>query len=178
MVAKASGIDITAEGSGNPGASNVARVLGWRRGWIVLALDIAKGAIAAGTGWAVSGRPLAYICVAAATLGHMYPVTRRFRGGKGVATVGGSMFVLQPIAAPALLALWFIVSKVTRKASIASIAIMVLLPACAAVAGSPGWEVAAIVGLCVVVMAKHTENIKRLIHHEELSTSDVHDKTP
>ena len=94
MVARASGVDITAEGSGNPGASNVSRVLGWKRGVLVFVLDAAKGAIAAGVGWTIDGRASAYICVGAAALGHMFPALRRFgskrfAGGKGVATVGG-----------------------------------------------------------------------------------------
>ncbi|MCU1365533.1 MAG: hypothetical protein JWN39_1172, partial [Ilumatobacteraceae bacterium] len=56
MVARSRGVDITSEGSGNPGASNVCRVLGWKWGVIVFVLDAAKGAIAAGLGWIVVGR--------------------------------------------------------------------------------------------------------------------------
>lgn len=174
MVARASGVDITAAGSGNPGASNVTRVLGWQRGVLVFALDAAKGAIAAGAGWAVEGRHAGYFCAAAATIGHMYPVLsryggRRFRGGKGVATAGGAMFVLQPIVSPILLLVWFVLGRVTKKASLASIVIIVLLPIGAAVLGAPAWEIVAIALLGGVVMLKHTANIKRLIRREELS---------
>jgi acyl phosphate:glycerol-3-phosphate acyltransferase len=176
LVARASGVDITASGSGNPGASNVSRTLGWKRGLIVFALDATKGAIAAGIGWGFDSRITGYVCVGAAALGHMYPITRRFKGGKGVATVGGAMFVLQPIVAAILLATWFLISKVTRKASMASIAIAALLPVGAAIAGSPGTEVVAIVCLAVLVMVKHVENIKRLLRHEELSITSVDDK--
>lgn len=178
MVARASGVDITMAGSGNPGASNVSRTLGWKRGVLVFALDAAKGAIAASVGWSLDARSTGYVSVAAAALGHMYPITRRFRGGKGVATVGGAMFVLQPIVATGLLAVWFAISRITGKASIASLAIIVLLPIGAAIAGAPGWEIAAIVGLGALVMAKHVANIKRLLRHEELSVSASHDKTP
>lgn len=174
MVARASGVDITKEGSGNPGASNVSRVLGWKRGVLVFALDAAKGAIAAAVGWWLVGRYAGYVCVAAATLGHMFPVLRRFgskrfRGGKGVATAGGAMFVLQPIVTPVLLVIWFAVSRLTKKASLASIAIIVLLPVGAAIVGSTAWEIVAIVLLGIIVMLKHTANIKRLIRREELS---------
>lgn len=174
IVARARGIDITARGSGNPGASNVSRVLGWKSGVVVFTLDAAKGAIAAGAGWMINGRATAYVCVAAATLGHMFPVmrrfgTKRFAGGKGVATVGGAMFVLQPIVSAVLLAVWFAVSRITKKASLASIAIIGLLPLGAAWVGSPGWEVGAIAALGVLVMVKHAANIKRLIRREELT---------
>jgi glycerol-3-phosphate acyltransferase PlsY len=174
LVARSRGVDITTQGSGNPGASNVSRVLGWKSGVLVFALDAAKGAIAAGGGWVISGRASAYICVAAAALGHMYPVLRRFggkrfAGGKGVATVGGAMFVLEPIVSSILLAVWFAVSRLTKKASVASIAIIALLPIGAALVGTPGWEIGAMVTLGVLVMLKHTDNIKRLIRREELA---------
>jgi len=174
MVARASGVDITKHGSGNPGASNVSRLLGWKHGLLVFALDGAKGALAAGMGWVLSGRHGGYFCAAAATIGHMYPVLRRygigrFRGGKGVATAGGAMFVLQPIVSPVLLVIWFAISKLTKKASLASIAITVLLPVGAALLGAPAWEIIAIVLLGIVVMMKHGSNIKRLIRREELS---------
>lgn len=174
MVARASGVDITAEGSGNPGASNVSRVLGWKRGVLVFVLDAAKGAVAAAAGWIAVGRHAGYICAAAAALGHMLPMlrrfgSRRFHGGKGVATVGGAMFVLQPVLSPILLAIWFGISRLTKKASIASFAIIALLPIGEAVLGSPAWEILASIGLGALVLIKHGANIKRLIRREELS---------
>ncbi|MEO6125114.1 MAG: glycerol-3-phosphate 1-O-acyltransferase PlsY [Ilumatobacteraceae bacterium] len=177
IVARASGVDITTAGSGNPGASNVTRVLGWKRGVVVFALDAAKGALSAGAGWAVVGLHVGYFCAAAATIGHMYPVLvryggRRLRGGKGVATAGGAMFVLQPIVAAVLLATWFAVSRLTKKASLASIVIIVLLPIGAAAFGAPAWEIIAIVLLGAIVMLKHTANIKRLIRRQELTIGD------
>jgi glycerol-3-phosphate acyltransferase PlsY len=174
MVARGAGVDITTAGSGNPGASNVSRVLGWKLGVLVFVLDAAKGAIAAGAGWALVGRHAGYVCAAAAALGHMFPVLRRFggkrfRGGKGVATVGGAMFVLQPIVSAVLLAVWFLITRVTKKASLGSLAIVVLLPVGEAVLGTPAWEIVASVVLGALVLLKHGSNIKRLIRHEELS---------
>ncbi|MCU1397730.1 MAG: hypothetical protein JWN62_839 [Acidimicrobiales bacterium] len=174
MVARSRGVDITSEGSGNPGASNVCRVLGWKWGVIVFVLDAAKGAIAAGLGWIVVGRHAGYACVAAAALGHMFPLlrrfgSRRFQGGKGVATVGGGMLVLQPIVSPLLLLIWLGVSRLTKKASLGSFAIIALLPIGEAVLGAPAWEILASVGLGALVLVKHGSNIKRLIRREELS---------
>ena len=172
-VARRRGVDIMHAGSGNPGASNTARTLGARWGILVFVLDGLKGAIPAGLGLALGSRGGAYALVGAATVGHMYPVTRpaglRFKGGKGVATVGGSMFVLEPIVSLILLGVWFTVSRLTKKASLGSIAIIVLLPVGAAVRGAPPWEILAMCGLGALVLAKHWGNIQRLIRRQELS---------
>ena len=79
------------------------------------------------------------------------------------------MFVLQPLVSVVLTAVWLAVSKLTKKASIGSIAIIVLLPVGAALVGAPAWEICAIVALGVLVLARHIENIKRLIRREELA---------
>lgn len=168
---RAKGVDITKEGSGNPGASNVSRVLGWQHGVVVFALDAAKGAISAALGLGLDSRATGYACIAAAAFGHMYPATRRFRGGKGVATVGGAMFVMHPLVACVLLATWFVASRLTGKASLASMLIIVLLPIGAGIDGSPGWEIVAIIALGIIVLGKHLSNIKRLINRQELSMS-------
>jgi glycerol-3-phosphate acyltransferase PlsY len=167
LVARANGIDIATVGSGNPGASNVTRALGWRKGIWVFVLDALKGAIATGLGLVVDGRPAGYWLGAAAIVGHVFPIIRRIRGGKGVATGGGVMAVLHPLVAVALIVVWIGVSRVTSKASVASIAVVALLPGGVAVTGSPGWEVAASVGLCVLVMARHLGNVKRLLSRTE-----------
>src|SRR5256885_11668962 len=83
LVARAKGRDVTREGSGNPGASNVGRVLGWRWGAVVLVSDFAKGTIATGVGLWVGGRPGAYVLGFAAVRGHTLPLSRK--GGQGVA---------------------------------------------------------------------------------------------
>src|SRR3954466_15954966 len=73
LVARAHGRDVLTEGSGNPGASNVARLMGWRAGLAVLLIDIAKGAGSAGVGLAVAGRPGAWLLGFAAVVGHTFP---------------------------------------------------------------------------------------------------------
>jgi glycerol-3-phosphate acyltransferase PlsY len=167
LVARANGIDIRSVGSGNPGASNVTRVLGWRRGLWVFVLDAAKGAIAAGLGLLVADRPAAYVLGAAAVLGHVFPAWQGFRGGKGVATGGGVFAVMSPIVFPILIALWIVLSRVTRKASLASIIVVSLLPVGVAIARREAWEVAATIALCILVMARHLGNIKRLVTRKE-----------
>ena len=169
MVARSRGVDILAQGSGNPGASNVARVLGSQWGVLVFLLDALKGAMPALAGLAVDTRPGAYVLVSAAVLGHMFPATRRFRGGKGVATMAGAMLVLHPLTWLVLLAVWMIVRKITGKASLASLAITIGLPIGLAVSGVRAWEIVYVVALCVLVLARHTDNIKRLLMRRELS---------
>lgn len=171
LVARSRGIDIQQVGSGNPGASNVARVMGAKWGVVVFVLDGLKGAIPAAAGLLLDERAAGYGMLLAAVLGHMFPVTRRFKGGKGVATMGGGALVLQPLVSLGLLVLWLILRKLTGKASIASLAIMVGLPIAVAVKGAPGWEIGALVACNALVLARHLDNIKRLLAGRELSAS-------
>jgi glycerol-3-phosphate acyltransferase PlsY len=168
MVARSRGVDITTQGSGNPGASNVARVLGTRWGVLVFALDAVKGAVPALAGVVLDWRPGAYVLLAAAVLGHMFPATRGFRGGKGVATMGGAMLVLHLVASLVLTAVWIAVRSTTGKASLASLVIAVGLPIAVVVRGSPTWELLAAIALCLLVMLRHVDNIKRLLGGSEL----------
>ena len=169
MVARSRGVDILAQGSGNPGASNVARVLGSRWGALVFGLDALKGAVPALVGLALDTRPGAYILVSASVLGHMFPVTRRFRGGKGVATMGGAMLVLHPLTSLILTGLWVVVRKTTGKASLASVMITVGLPVGVVVEAVPVWEIVYVAALCTLVLVRHIDNIRRLIGRRELS---------
>lgn len=167
IVARASGIDIRAVGSGNPGASNVTRELGWRKGLWVLALDAAKGALAAGVGLIAGGRPAGYVLVAAAIIGHVFPVWQGFRGGKGVATGSGGFAVLSPLVVLALIPVWFVVLRTTKRASLASLAVVVLLPVGVGLVRQEVWEVVATIGLCALVMVRHLGNIQRLATRQE-----------
>ena len=172
MVARSRGIDITKVGSGNPGASNIARTMGTPWGVAVFALDALKGIIPAATGIHLAdNRALGYGMLAASILGHMFPVTRRFVGGKGVATMAGAAFVFQPLVSLILLAVWAITRKVSNKASIASIAIVVGLPLATAIKGVPAWETITLVGINSLLLLRHLGNIKRLLKGKELSAS-------
>lgn len=171
LIARANGIDISTFGSGNPGASNVTRALGWRKGVWVYVLDAGKGALAAGLGLVVEGRPMAYWCGAAAIVGHMFPVFRRFKGGKGVATGSGVLLIVQPILAPLAVGLWWLVSKVTGKAALGSVVAVSFVPIGIIVTDQPRWELFAVAGVCALILVKHTGNIRRLIRREEHSLS-------
>ena len=165
VVARAKGVDITTFGSGNPGASNVARAIGWKYGSLVFVLDAAKGAIP--TLLLIGHRPSAYICGAVAIVGHIFPVTRGFKGGKGIATGGGVLLVLHPLIMVIAATSWIVIMKVSKKASIASIAIVPLVVVLLIATGKPGWEVLAFVGLGLLIEIRHLSNIKRLISGSE-----------
>ena len=169
LVAKANGVNIVEAGSGNPGASNVARTLGARKGAMVYGLDASKGALAAFLGLSISGVAGGYLAAAAALVGHVYPVTRRFKGGKGVATGSGAMSILQPLVSMGLLVLWFIVSKTTKKAALASLSATIGLPIAMAMRGAPGWEVTGVSVVGVLVVVRHIPNLRRLYSGHEHS---------
>lgn len=168
LVARAAGVDIRTVGSGNPGASNVTRTLGWRRGALVFALDALKGVIATSVGLIADGRPAGYWLGAAAVIGHVAPVSHPLRGGKGVATGAGTMAVLHPLVTVVAVAVWAVLSRATGRASVASLAVVGTLPIGVAVAGRPAWEIAVTAGLCALVIWRHASNIARLLGGSEL----------
>jgi acyl phosphate:glycerol-3-phosphate acyltransferase len=167
IVARAAGINITEVGSGNPGASNVTRALGWRKGIAVFALDAAKGVVGAGLGYAAGGRGGAYLCGAAAILGHVFPITRGLRGGKGVATAAGTLMVLHPLLVPVVIGIWWVVSRLTGTAAIGSLLAVAAAPAGLAITGAPGWEFAATIGICALIFIRHASNLQRLFQRRE-----------
>lgn len=162
LVGRRAGRDPTKEGSGNPGATNALRTMGRRAGAMVLLGDLGKGVVATGTGWAAGGRPVGVACGVAAVVGHVFPLTRRLRGGKGVATAAGMAIVLLPLPALALGGLWGAVVGITRVSALGSIAVAVGLPVAAVVVGRPAGEVAAMAACGGLVVVRHRTNVARL----------------
>lgn len=170
LIARARGIDITTAGSGNPGASNVSRLLGRKLGVLVFVLDGLKGALSVLAGFLAFEYAGALMLACAAVVGHVFPITRRFKGGKGVATAGGAMLALYPLVSVGLLVLWLAVVKLTKKASLASLVIVVGLPIGLVIVGRPVTEIVTTIGLGVFVIWRHWPNLKRLFRGEELSS--------
>ena len=184
LVAKAHGVDIFKVGSGNPGATNVKRVLGSKAGNIVFALDALKGALAAGWIYLLHGisadgimfrsgdtfedvRKLALVGVVAAVLGHSFSIFTRFKGGKGVATAAGGLVVLMPVTCLIGGAVWLVTFYASRYVSLASVLAAVAVPAASWLRGNPLPLnlVATVLGLFVIV--RHRENVKRLLNGTE-----------
>jgi len=181
IVAKRGGVDVTAEGSGNPGTSNVVRLLGWKYGLVVFVSDVLKGSASVGIAYYLTHHfgdglnvsYLAYACAYAAVLGHTFPVTRGFHGGKGVATGGGTMFVLYPAMSAVLCTSWFVLRKLTGKSAVASLIITIAVPVYVIATvgfGEPdSWQIVAVLGLVGMIIIRHLPNIRRMRANEELA---------
>jgi acyl-phosphate glycerol 3-phosphate acyltransferase len=185
LVARARGVDIFRQGSGNIGATNVGRILGRRFGFLVFLLDFAKGAVpTAAAAWLTRlrfGSEMEYQLPAllpvgaglAAFLGHCYSVYLRFRGGKGVATAAGVVAVLLPGPALGAVVVWLAVLCTTRTMSLATLsgAVVLCLLRLMDVAEpfSPGEGI--LTWFCLVaaglVFLRHRANIGRLFRGTE-----------
>jgi len=163
LLARRAGIDVRVAGSGNVGAANVLRTTGAWRGFVVMALDVAKGAAAVIVVYLTAGGPpVAAVTGAAAIVGHIYPVWLRFHGGKGVAVAAGVFSVLSPIATGVAASLFLVTVWATRYVSLGSIAATVALPPVAWWAGAPRAVVAAAAGTGGLILFRHRANLRRL----------------
>jgi glycerol-3-phosphate acyltransferase PlsY len=164
------GIDLREHGSGNLGATNAFRVLGWRAATPIFIVDIAKGFLPVyffpqidGSTWI--GWTLGY--GAAAIVGHMFSTYVGFRGGKGVATGGGVFLALAPVPALGSLLIWSVLVFMTGYVSLASIAAAAALPVLIAIGGAPLAVLALATALAAFVIYAHRANIARLRRGEE-----------
>lgn len=167
LVAGLVGKDPTKEGSGNPGATNVARTVGWRAGVLVLLGDVSKGAMATWFGFVVGGRTVGLVCGTAAVVGHIFPVSRGFNGGKGVATAIGFAAVGFPLEALVAGLAWLVISASTRRVSLGSIVLVAALPVASSITGRPIIEVTLLAGMAMLVIIRHRDNVIRLLRGEE-----------
>jgi glycerol-3-phosphate acyltransferase PlsY len=171
LAAKLEGLDIREHGSGNIGATNVVRVLGWKYGYPVFVADALKGLVAVrlaiflATKEGLSISLLGVIAAVAAILGHSFPVWLRFRGGKGVATSGGAVFGLMPTSALVAGAVWIVTFFLFRYVSVASMVAAVSLPLSLLLISYPPNLVLIVFSILVtaLVILRHRSNIKRLL---------------
>lgn len=169
------GVDIREHGSGNAGATNVARVVGKWPGLVVLLVDIAKGWVSAGplalwgqqAGVSLSPETAQAVFGLCAVCGHIWSPFLNFQGGKGVATSAGVLLGLSPALAAIAVAIWGATAAATRYVSVSSIAAVTAMPLVMAMAGRPmSWIIVSAL-LCVLVVAKHRTNLVRLLRGEE-----------
>ncbi len=186
LMARARGKDIRSIGSGNIGATNVARALGKKWAYVCFLLDCSKGLIPTLIAASLVGDnptttlQLLWIAVgAAAILGHVFSIYLKFTGGKGVATSLGVVLGLYPYyTIPGLVTLlvWIIVVLITKYVSAASITAALAFPISliAAIAVAGNWTFASLWPLIIVsfilsilIVVRHAENIKRLLEGSE-----------
>jgi glycerol-3-phosphate acyltransferase PlsY len=162
------GVDMRTVGSGNIGATNVWRMLGFKFGVAVAALDIGKGAAAALLGRWLGDDLIGVLAGCAAMAGHWRPFFMGFaRGGKIVATTGGVGLAVAPLATLSAGGLWILVFLVTRYASLASMIAAASLPLFALLYGA-SWPVLAFTaGGAVAIVVLHRTNIARLLRGQE-----------
>ena len=166
------GVDLRSEGSGNLGATNAFRVLGWKAALPVMIVDIGKGWLPAAMFVGLDGSDawawaLAY--GAAAIVGHVFSFWVGFAGGKGVATSTGVFLAIVPAALGAGLAVWIVTLVSIRIVSVASLAGAVTIPVVVFLTEQPGGPLMAwfTVGLAAFVFWAHRSNIQRLLRGEE-----------
>ena len=181
LIAITKGIDIRTEGSGNIGATNVSRVLGRKYGLIIFFLDMFKAFAAvffvpllfSGISFPTTAdNMLVILCGFSAILGHAFPVFLRFKGGKAVATCFGVFIWLSPIAIAISFGAWIISVLVSRYVSLGSmIGTLALVGVIVLVVDSPFGDniylTLLAVAVTILVIAKHTSNIKRIISGTE-----------
>lgn len=175
------GIDIRKHGSGNAGATNVYRLFGMKPYLAVLGIDMLKGFIAVavlaklGVGTLSLERTGLY-CGLFAVVGHIWTVFAGFRGGKGVATAGGVFLGLNAPVAILAVAVYLLVTLTTKYVSLGSMVaaavapIFLLVDSAVFGANVPGEMIAAAIGLAVLIVYTHRENIRRLMKGEERKT--------
>ncbi len=169
------GIDIRTRGSGNAGATNAARILGFRAGLVVALVDLAKGLAAVLLVARIAPLPGSVgpvLCGIAAVVGHVFPVFAAFRGGKGVATSAGAAIALFPILAPICLAFFLLTAGLSRRVALASLTSAFILPAaylvsCAFGAVFDPWMLAFTMAALLIAIFTHRGNIARLLRGEE-----------
>lgn len=172
VVRQAAGVDVRTVGSGNVGATNASRVLGFKGGAAVFVLDMLKGLLAALViaplcipGASATAR---LACGLAAVIGHNFPVFLKFRGGKGVSTTAGALIATMPLVTLIAAVIGFAAFKLWRFVSLASLCAAASVPLLQLAFGHPPRQVALGALLAGLIIARHHQNIRRLLDGTEL----------
>lgn len=163
-----SGIDVRAVGSGNVGATNVARVVGKGQGILTLIADTAKGFLPVILAMQLGASLAATVLVgAAAFLGHLYPIFLKFKGGKGVATALGVFLAVAPMATLVLVALFACTVLASRIVSLSSILTAVAAPIIFWLFSYPPLVVGMAAFIALAITYRHRSNIRRMMNGSE-----------
>jgi glycerol-3-phosphate acyltransferase PlsY len=171
LLARLKNVDVRSTGSGNIGATNVARSAGKTLGVLTLLLDATKGALPVLAANALHLFPDAnpsfdlnasLVAALGAVTGHVFPITLGFRGGKGVATALGALLALAPLSLPLPLLAFVVGFGVTRQVSAGSICAAMAAPFGSVVAGYPPLVSAAITIISGIILYRHRDNMARI----------------
>jgi glycerol-3-phosphate acyltransferase PlsY len=158
-------------GSGNTGASNVQRTMGWKYGWITFFGDAVKGILACWSGYLLTGNHMVSLASGLfAILGHNWPVFFGFKGGKGVATSCGVLLYCFPIPALICFALTVVLIALTRYISLGSMFLLTSYALIVSLSYPGPWRTFVITWtfiLTVLCILRHHQNIRRLLQGKE-----------
>lgn len=160
LVGRLVGHNPTSEGSGNPGATNMFRIAGLKAGTATLIFDVFKALAAALAGRAADGTTLAAWCGAAAVVGHIFPIVRESRGGKGVACFGGLTIGAWPLVAPFGLLLWIGSAKLSGHPFVGALVAVPAVVLGTIIIGRPGVEIAIAAAVGALIISRHHVNIR------------------
>jgi len=162
VLARRAGVDVRRAGSGNIGATNVARTAGFGLGLATLAADTLKGALPTVLAGRLTEPATTAATGLAAVLGHVFPLPLRFVGGKGVATALGVLVVLCPLAAGCAAGVFALAFALGRYVSVASVLAALAAPLAVALLAYPPPTLAATLLMTAVIVLRHRENLRRL----------------
>lgn len=160
LIGRIVGHNPTSEGSGNPGATNMFRIAGLKAGGATLVIDVAKALIATLVGHWAGDTTLAAACGAAAVVGHIFPLLRSSRGGKGVACFGGLTIGAWPILAPIALVVWIASAKLAGHSFVGAMAGTPTVAIGTMVMGRPVAEILIAWAMTALIIARHHTNIR------------------
>lgn len=170
LAGRAMGVDLREHGSGNLGATNAFRVLGWKAAVPVGVLDVSKGYIPVSFFPLWDGAVSANVAILYGTLaiiGHVWSVFVRFGGGKGVATGTGVLLAIAPVTILIAALVWVGIVLITHTVSVASIAATTLVPIIAYMLDASPAVTAFCAAAAMFVWWTHRSNIRRLMRGEE-----------
>lgn len=156
--------DITKLGSGNPGTMNMLRNFGLKTGGLTLILDVVKGAIPALVGLLTLSETGLYVAGLAVVLGHIYPVVRRFKGGKGVACALGVFFVANPLLTLAFFVIAFVYLLIFDYGAIASFIVITAMTVIEAYLHAGNLTISILLfSMFIIIFFSHRKNITRML---------------
>ena len=183
LVGRANGVDLRTVGSGNLGATNVFRTLGWKWGVFVYVVDLLKGALPVlllpGVAGVATGWPWGVACGVLAIVGHVRPVFLLGKGGgKGVATASGVFLALAPVAALCAMAAFIVTVAISRYVSLGSLVGAAVLPVVLALTEHGVTPIVLVsAAVCAFVFWTHRANIERLRQGTERRTGNAREAT-